>query len=151
LGAVRVNSGAVIFPFGSLNVQQGFVTLTSDNPYHPQLFVNATAQRLGYDIKMEATGPADAPIIQFSSTPPLNSEQILLMLTTGQLPPGYAATSTRQRAQGLALFVGKNLLSDLGFGGDSEGRLTMRSGEDVTEAGRPTYQIEYKFTDTWSI
>src|SRR5581483_7815472 len=129
---------------------QGFITLTSDNPYRPQLFITATAQRMGYDLKMEATGMADEPVIQFTSTPPLISEQILLMLTTGQMPPGLANTSSRQRAQGLALFVGKNLLSDLGIGGNSEGRLTIRSGEQVTEAGKPTYEVEYKFTDDWS-
>ncbi|MEY2467198.1 MAG: translocation and assembly module TamB, partial [Verrucomicrobiota bacterium] len=55
LGEVRVNSGAVTFPFGRLELKQGFVSLTSDNPFHPQLFVTAAAQRMGYDIKMEAT------------------------------------------------------------------------------------------------
>ncbi len=151
LGEVRVNSGAVTFPFGSLDVQQGFVSLTSADPYHPKLFITAAAQRMGYDIKMEATGPADQPVLQFSSSPPLSSEQIVLMLTTGQTPQGMASASTRQRAQGLAMFVGKNLLSDLGIGGNGEGRLTIRSGEQVTDAGRPTYDVEYKLTDDWSI
>jgi translocation and assembly module TamB len=151
LGEARINSGNVTFPFGSLAVQQGFVSLTSANPYHPQLFVNATAQRLGYDIKMEATGPADQPIVQFSSSPPLSSEDIVLMLTTGRSPQGIANAGTRQRAQGIAVFVGKNLLSEFGIGGGGEDRLTVRSGEQVTEAGKPTYEVEYKLTDEWSL
>ncbi len=152
LGEARINSGMITFPFGSLNVRQGFVSLTSANPYQPQLLVNAEAERMGYDIKMEATGPADQPAIQFSSSPPLTSEQIVLMLTTGQTPAGVAtSTTTRQRAQGVAMFVGKNILSDLGFGGTGDGRLTIRSGEQVTESGRPTYDVEYKLDEDWSV
>jgi translocation and assembly module TamB len=151
LGEARINSGAVTFPFGSLDVQQGFVSLTSDDPYRPRLLVNASAERLGYDIKMEATGPAEDPVVQFSSSPPLSSEEILLMLTTGQRPRELAALSTQQRAQGLALFVGKNILTDLGFGGAGEQRLSIRSGEHLTETGRSTYEVEYRFTDDWSL
>jgi translocation and assembly module TamB len=152
LGEVRIHSGLITFPFGNLQVQQGFVSLTSADPYRPRLFVNATAQRMGYDIKLEASGPADQPTLQFSSSPPLSSEQIVLMLTTGQTPQGMAtSTTTRQRAQGLALFVGKNILTDLGLSGNGEERLTIRSGEEVTETGKPTYDVEYKLTDDWSV
>src|SRR5438874_10752395 len=39
-----------------------------------------------YHIKMEIGGTASAPSIAFSSTPPLTSEQVLLMLAAGELP-----------------------------------------------------------------
>jgi translocation and assembly module TamB len=99
---------------------------------------------------MEVTGNADAPIVQFSSNPPLSSEQIVLMLTAGQMPPGLTASTTQERASGVAFFVGKNFLSELGIGDPGEDRLTIRSGEKLTETGQPTYDIEYKFTDRWS-
>jgi translocation and assembly module TamB len=57
----------------------------------------------------------------------------------------------QQRAQGLGLFVGKNLLSDFGLGGNGQERLTVRSGEEISESGRPTYDIEYKLTGRWSV
>ncbi|HXT10701.1 MAG TPA: translocation/assembly module TamB domain-containing protein [Candidatus Angelobacter sp.] len=153
LGQVKIDPGsAVTFPFSSLDVKQGFVSLTSEDPYHPQLFVTAQGRRFGYDVKMEATGPVDAPVVQFSSVPGLSSEDIVLMLTAGQIPRGVGATATaQQRAQGLALFVGKNLLSDFGLGGGGQDRLTIRSGEEISESGRPTYDIEYKLTDRWSV
>ncbi len=152
LGEVKIDSGTVAFPFGSLDVKQGLISLTSANPYHPELYVTASVERFGYNIKMEATGPADAPIVQFSSTPPLGSEDIVMMLTTGKVPQGIdVTTTTQQRAQGLALFVGKNLLSEFGIGGESESRLTIKSGEQISEAGRPTYEVDYKINDRWSI
>jgi translocation and assembly module TamB len=140
----------VRFPFATLPVTQGIITLTSENPYHPQVAVAAGARTFGYDIKMDITGSADAPVIQFSSTPPLSSEQILLMISAGELPRGELNFSSVQKAQRLALFIGKDLLSELGFAGDAN-RLTIRSGEDISEAGKPTYSVEYKLRENWSV
>jgi translocation and assembly module TamB len=151
LGDVRVDSGFVRFPFANLKVQQGFVTLTSQDPYRPHVTVSAVSRQYGYDIKMEVSGPVDAPILQFSSTPPLSSEQIILMVTAGELPREERSLSTQQRAETLALFVGKDLLTRLGFGDKQEQRLTIHSGEQLSDQGRPTYNVEYSLTDRWSL
>lgn len=153
LGVVTIDTGSSInFPFSSLDVKQGLISLTSENPYRPEMFVTAESRRYGYDVKMEARGPVDEPIIQFSSIPGLSSAEIVLMLTAGQVPQGVGyTTTTQQRAEGLGLFVGKNLLSDFGLGGGGQERLTIRSGQEISEAGRPTYDIEYKLTDRWSV
>lgn len=149
-GEVTVNSGEVRFPFATMPVTQGLILLTSENPYRPQLMITAGARTYGYEVKMELTGFADAPVIQFSSIPALSSEQVLLMVSAGELPHGELTVSGAQKAQRLALFVGKDLLSGLGFSGDAS-RLTIRSGEDISEAGRPTYSVEYKLQENWAI
>jgi translocation and assembly module TamB len=151
LGEVRIGSGRILFPFATLQVDQGFVTLTSEDPYRPHLNVVASSRRIGYEIKVEVTGPADEPIVQFSSTPPLSPEQIVLMLTAGQMPSETARITTEQRAQRMALFVGGNLLHEFGIGGGDEERLSVRSGEQLTETGTQTYEAEYKLTDDWSV
>lgn len=151
LGDLRIDSGAVTFPFGSLQVQQGLVNLTSADPYRPELAITAASKQFGYDIRMEVTGPADSPIIQFNSTPPLSSEQILLMVTAGQLPQGTFSLTPQQRAQTMGVFLGRGMLSKLGFGDEAQQRLTIRSGEEISDQGRPTYHIEYKLTDRWSL
>ncbi|MDB6123351.1 MAG: hypothetical protein JWQ71_2344 [Pedosphaera sp.] len=150
LGDVRINTGTIQFPFGNLQVSEGFVTLASENPHLPQLQVSAAARQFGYDIKLDVTGPADHPLIQFTSVPPLSSEQILLMLTTGQLPRNDFSFTPQQRVQALALYLGKNLLSKYGFGGDTQ-RLTVKSGQDISEEGKPTYNVEYQLTPKWSL
>jgi len=149
LGDLKIDSGLVRFPFASLQVQQGLVTLGSQDPYHPRLEVSAASKQYGYDIRMEVTGSADAPVIQFSSTPPLSSEQILLMVTAGQLPQGTFSLSSQQRAETVAMFFGRDLLSKLGIGDQNEARLMVRSGEEVSDQGRPTYHVEYKLSDQW--
>jgi len=151
LGDTKVDSGMVRFPFADFQVQQGLVTLSSDNPYRPTLLVSASSKRFGYDVKMDVTGYADAPVIQFSSTPPLSSEQLVLMVTAGELPKTGFTLSPQQRAQTAALFVGKDVLAKLGFGDSGEPRLTITSGTEISEEGKPTYNIEYKLTDRWAL
>jgi translocation and assembly module TamB len=151
LGDAKIDSGTVKFPFADFEVNQGLVTLSSDNPYRPTLLVSAASKRFGYDVKMDVTGFADAPVIQFSSTPPLSSEQLVLMVTAGELPKTGYTLSPQQRAQTAALFVGKDLLAKLGFGDSGEPRLTITSGAEISEEGKPTYNIEYKLTDRWAL
>jgi len=151
IGDVTINAGLVRFPFGTIPVGQGIVSLTSDNPFRPRLLITGNDRVLGYEINMELAGYADAPVLQFSSTPPLSSDQVLLMLTAGEIPrQGQLAFTTEQRAQRVALFIGSGVLSGLGIGGDSN-RLTIRSGEHITETGRPTYSVEYELTENWSV
>jgi len=151
LGVLKLDSGLVRFPFANLQVQQGLVTLASDDPYHPQLLIRAGSKQFGYEIRMEVSGSADAPIIQFTSNPSLSSEQILLMITAGQLPPGSFSLTPQQRAQTVALFLGRDLLSKLGLGDQSQERLTISSGQEISEQGRPTYHVEYKVSKRWSV
>jgi translocation and assembly module TamB len=151
LGEVTLNSGVVAFPFASLGIRQGLVSMTSENPYVPQVFVTAGGRAFGFDITMHAEGPAHEPVLTFSSVPALTSEEIVLMLTTGQIPRQDFSFSNEQRASKLAFFLGKSLWSK--FKGDSGGedKLEIRSGEDISEQGRQTYAVEYKMTDRWSL
>lgn len=151
LGDVRIHSGVVQFPFAALRVRQGTVSLTSENPHRPQLFVIAGDRVFGYDIRIEARGPADQPNIEFSSTPGLSSEQIVLLLTTGKLPRDQAALGQQQRVTRIGVFLGRNLLTKFGPGEGSADRLTIRTGEHISEQGKQTYSAEYKLTDRWSV
>ncbi len=151
IGEASITSGKIIFPFAPLDVKQALVSITPDDPYRPKVFAIATGRAFGFDIRMQAEGPADNPIIQFSSVPSLTSEQIVLMLTTGQIPRSDFGFSNQEKASKLAFFLGKSLLSKLNPGKPGEEKLVIRSGEDITEQGRQTYSVEYKLNDRWSL
>jgi translocation and assembly module TamB len=151
LGEAALSSGRVIFPFASLEIKQALVSLTSENPYLPRIFVTAAGRAFGFDVWMEAEGFADEPVIEFSSVPSLTSEQIILMLTTGQVPRDDFGFSREDRASKLAFFLGKSLWEKLNPGQPGEERLTIRSGQDITEQGKQTYEVEYKLSDRWSL
>ena len=150
IGEAKIPSGQIQFPFGNLSIEQGIVSLTSEEPYRPQLLITAGARLYGYDVQMEVSGFADEPTIKFTSVPTLNSEAILLMLTAGELPKRELSISKQQKAARLALFLGRDLIGRLGGDEASAERLTIRSGEDISEQGKATYAVEYKLTDRWS-
>jgi len=147
LGEVSIDQGEVIFPFVTFKVQLGTVRLTAADPYHPQLNVTAIARRYSYDLRMEATGPAEAPLLKFTANPALISEQVLLMVMAGQAPTEDLTSSNgSQRLTRLGTYFGQSLIQGLG-GGD---RLEITAGERVSDKGHETYQLEYKLNERWS-
>ncbi len=150
LGDVTVPEGQALFPFGYLRVEQGRITLSRSAPFQPQLAFHATGQNFGYQVRMEVSGPADAPAIFFSSVPPLTSTQILLMLTSGDIPGGAFSYSSRGRLQDIGIFLGKEFLGRL-TGNPGDDRLRMRAGEEITDRGQLTYSIEYRLSPRWSV
>jgi len=149
-GEARMSSGSVEFPFGRLSVKQARAWLTREQPFSPQIYMTAASKRFGYDVTLEVTGTANEPLLHFSSVPSLTSEKIFLMLTAGELPRDEITFSTEQKAQRFAIFAGSQFLTSLGFGGGAD-RLTIRSGEEISESGSTTYDVEYKLTDRWSL
>jgi translocation and assembly module TamB len=100
---------------------------------------------------MLARGPVDAPVITFSSMPPLSSEEIVLMLTAGEIPRNELATTQQQRAGRLAMFFGRQLLMQFGADEAAAERLEIRTGEELTEQATPTYYLEYRLDERWSV
>lgn len=149
VGQLTVDEGQVLFPFARFDVQQGAVRLTAADPTQPQLTANAAAKRLGYELRLEAGGTVAAPTLAFSSNPPLESADILLLVTTGQPPKQETAgPSNQQRLTRLGTFLGQGIFQNFG---NTEDRLEITSGEQISEAGRETYRAEYKLTDKLSL
>ncbi len=77
-----------------------------------------------------------------TSNPPLDSAQVLLMVTSGQSPETDAAARTgAQRLTQLGTFLGQGLL--LGSGNGAE-RLEIDTGERVSQQGHETYEFTYR-------
>ncbi len=150
-GEATIDEGRVRLPFAPFDVQSGRVALTAEQPYEPQIAVAATARRFGYDVRMELNGAATAPVLTFTSNPPLEHGQVLLMVMAGESPRQEVSTTDQQRAAKLGAFLGQSLLAS--FGGDSENadRLSISSGEKVSRQGRETYDIEYRLNERWSV
>lgn len=149
-GEAVVNQGNIRLPFANFEVQQGEVRLSAGQ-LQPQIFLTATTRRFGYDLRMELTGDTQAPNLTFSSSPPLEAEQVLLMVMAGEAPRNEVSTTDRQRVARFGAFFGQSLLGS--FGGDPSGpdRLTISSGSDISEQGRETYSIEYRLNDRWAL
>jgi len=149
-GEIVVGRGTVKLPFATFAVQQGYVRFAPEQA-DPQLLVNARSRRFGYDVRMELSGPATAPNLTFSSSPPLDAEQVLLMVMAGQPPNDEITTTDRQRIARFGAFFGQSLLGSLGGDATGADRLTISSGESISAQGRETYSIEYRLNPRWAI
>ncbi len=151
-GWVWGSGGVVTFPFGRIPVEQVLVTLSRENPFEPQLVMSGSGRVMGYDIRMEASGPASEPRLLFTSDPPLSSQQVFMMLSTGAVPDDPRSGGATGRASRLAFFLGRNLAAGLGLGGNGgDERLDVRSGEDFTREGRETVVVQYDLDGRWSL
>lgn len=150
-GDLRADSGQIVFPFGGLEITQGYASFSGSDPQGPTLQINASGRNYRYEVGLEVKGPAETAAVSFSSTPPLTSEQILLMLTAGELPQTEFSFSTTSRAGQVVTFLGMDFYNQVFGSNRGEDRLIIRSGEDISEEGKVTYSVEYRFTDRWSI
>ncbi len=150
-GEAVIDQGQVILPFATFAVRQGEVRLTQANPFVPEVSLIGTSRRYGYELRMEVSGPADNPQLTFSSTPPLQSEQVLLMVMAGETPQNEVSYSGRQRAARLGAYLGRSLLGQLGGDPTAEDRLSVSVGDRISRQGRETYDIEYELSPRWSV
>lgn len=150
-GEATIDEGSVRLPFATFAVQEGRVSLTPEQGVEPQVSFVGTVRRLNYDLRMEASGAASAPTLVFSSSPPLESGQVLLMVMAGQSPHDEVSYSDRQRVTRLGAFLGQSLVASLGGESEAGERLSLSTGENVSRQGRETYDIEYRLSERWSM
>ncbi len=147
IGDAKLDEGRVLMPFASFELQQGVVRLTEANPDEPTLFVRGTGRRFGYNLTLEVDGSASAPNVVLSSSPALDSEQVLLMVMTGAPPTDEISASTTQRMTRLGTFLGQTILGGLGGDTANADRLSISSGDKISRQGKETYEIEYKLSE----
>lgn len=147
IGDVKLDEGHVIMPFANFELQQGVVRLTESNPYEPAIFIRGAGRRFGYNLTLEVDGPASAPNVVLSSSPALDSEQVLLMVMTGAPPSDEINFSATQRVTRIGTFLGQTLLGSLGGDTANADRLSISSGDKISRQGKETYEIEYKLSD----
>jgi translocation and assembly module TamB len=98
---------------------------------------------------MEITGTVEAPSIMFTSSPALDSDQLLLMVMTGATPSNDITYPSTQRFARLGTYLGQSLLGSFGGDATSADRLSVASGEKVSQQGRETYDVGYRLAERW--
>lgn len=151
LGDATIDRGQVKFPFATFNVDNGRVSLTRANPFEPQIDLLATTRRYEFDLRMEVTGNASSPEVKFESAPPLEHGQVLQMVLAGIVPNTDVNVTQQQRVTRLGAYLGQNLLSSFIGDGDDSNRLSITTGEDISEQGRETYRFDYNLNERWAL
>ncbi|MBC8009847.1 MAG: translocation/assembly module TamB domain-containing protein, partial [Burkholderiales bacterium] len=150
-GEFVIDEGRILFPFASFTVQDGAVRILRNDPFTPRLDFRAQGRRLGYDLRLELTGTAEAPQLQLFSTPALDAEALLLMVTAGVSPEQDQTSRASQRLAAVGAYVSRDLLRTLGLASTDEERLSIQAGEQVSRAGRETYGFDFRLDERWSL
>ncbi|MGE9294901.1 MAG: translocation/assembly module TamB domain-containing protein [Puniceicoccales bacterium] len=147
-GQATLESGVVLFPFATLRMEHGVVSISQNDPATVRLDVLASGRAYGYDIDMRVSGTQAQPIITFNSTPSLEQSDILLMVTSGQIPDH--ARSTQSKLSGIGMYIGNSFLAQLGLIDPLDDTLEVNVGEDVTVSGKDTVNVRYRINDDWT-
>ncbi len=150
VGQAAVDQGRLSFPFGQLDLERFQAVFTESDPFRPRLEGRAEGMNFGYAITMNLDGTLPEPEVHVTSLPPMTTSEVLQMLMTGSLPRNEYAYTTRSKAQNVGTYLAGDLLSQLTGDPFEEPRLSIRSGQRVSAAGRLTYSVEYRISDRWS-
>jgi len=82
-GTVKIENFVASLPFSKLNITNGLIFFTKDDPFIPQLNIQANSTLQDYNISVYIFGTAQEPKTVMSSEPPLRQEDIVSLLATG--------------------------------------------------------------------
>ncbi len=156
-GVLQVGPTTVALPASRLRFESGVITVDGRAPAVPEVNLVGKARKLGYDVSVVVTGPYDAPEVRLSSSPPLASEDILLLLLAGQ-PPAESPTgrSAVDAGRTVAVYLAEDVLSGWLTGDALESgeeslldRFEVVTGRDVSESGVPTAEVSFRLAEDW--
>ncbi|MBK8099503.1 MAG: translocation/assembly module TamB domain-containing protein [Planctomycetes bacterium] len=149
-GNLATRGGTLRLPGANLRIASGLLTFSRDEPLFPRLLVQAEGKRMGITVAMAVTGRYDRPEFQLSSVPPLPPEDLLVLLTTGQLPSTLAGRGSEAQARVVGGYLAREIFESY-FGSDSTekgsspfDRLTVESGREVSKNGVESVVVEYE-------
>jgi hypothetical protein len=82
-GTVNVEQLTASLPFSRLQIQDGRIFFTRQQPFVPQLNLRGTSTIRDYDVTVFITGSAYEPEALFTSDPPLPQSEVVSLLATG--------------------------------------------------------------------
>lgn len=156
-GNLSMRGGTLRFPGANLRIGSGLLTFSANEPQFPRLLLQAEGKRMGIVVTMTVTGRYDQPQVQLSSVPPLPPQDLLVLLTTGQLPSTLAGSGGEAQARVVGGYLAKEIFESY-FGSDSTetsggafDRLTIETGREVSKNGAESVLIEYELLPDFAV
>jgi len=87
-GTIMLRNIQAFLPFTTMDISEGAIYFTEQQPLMPILDVRGVAEAQGYEVTAYAFGPLSERKMVLRADPPLAQESIVLLLTTGLVPSG---------------------------------------------------------------
>jgi hypothetical protein len=149
-GSIYLDDWVIMLPVTRIRLESGLVRFDPANPLFPELNLIGTTRMQGYDITMTVSGRFNDPNVVFSSSPPLPSDQLMLLVTTGRPPAADRGETTELALLTVAKTLGADLIRNLFGGEDLESsesildRFEIEVGRDVSKAGQQTLEVRFR-------
>jgi translocation and assembly module TamB len=98
-GRIPATRAALDFLGKRYELTRGYIVLPGRLNAEPEINVQAEADIKSYRVTLRATGPLSQLRVELTSDPALPQADIVALITTGQLDPGFAGNSTLARSE----------------------------------------------------
>lgn len=145
-GAVYVEEASLTLPSGVLQLESGILTLRPEAGLAAEVAFTAGMRVQRHDVRLSATGSLDDELeVVLSSSPPLPSDDLWILLVTGQLPTARWQDRSSQAMEALAVFLARDSLVRW-FGGEQDAdtlldRFEIDVGAKASQTGQPTGRV----------
>ncbi len=155
-GNVNVENLVATLPFSRLEISNGNVAFTPDQPLNPVLDLTGTSTIRNYLVTVYVTGRAKDPKVVFSSEPPLAQEQIVSLLATGATTDELSGSAEGLAGKATLLvledvyrrtFKKKNASADAEPRSTLADRLNFDVGNVDPATGKQEVSTQYKISD----
>lgn len=144
-GPVYLEEASLILPSGKLRLESGLLTFRPEAGLQAELVFTAGVRVQRHDVRLSATGTLDELEVVLSSSPPLPSDDLWILLLTGQLPTERWQDRSSQAMEALAVFLARDSLVRW-FGNDQDAdslleRFEIDVGARASQTGQPTGRV----------
>ena len=95
LGRVDINQGEILFFGNRYTINQGEVTFFNPAKIEPVIAMDLETRVRGYTVMINFSGPLNKLDFSYRSDPPLQSQEIMALLTVGRAPETTRSTATQ--------------------------------------------------------
>jgi hypothetical protein len=150
---------AIKLPNFVFTVDSGRLTYPADDPFTPHIALTARGRRQSYDVDVVVRGPVDDTyLIDFSSSPPLDHDALVVLVSTGMLPERIRQSGMGNQAlTQVGMYLGQELYHEF-FGSESTetgesfaDRFDLWVGTEVGSDGTDNILLEYRLKGPWSL
>ncbi|MHC4944548.1 MAG: translocation/assembly module TamB domain-containing protein [Planctomycetota bacterium] len=149
VGSFSFNDMLLRLPSFRFRVDSGYILYSRQNPFQPVINFVARGRRQSYDVDLVVEGPLSNPDFFLTSNPPLDHDELVVLVASGAIPKGsHAATQ-----------VGAYLAEEIYYeffstesteaGEDLFDRLELNIGTEVGPDGAQNFVLEYRLNGPW--
>ncbi len=115
-GWIRTTLGKLFLPQGVMNINECLIRLKASDPLVPYISLEAETKIQSYQVFVHVNGPVSGLEIEFSSFPPLPTEDVISLLVTGGTRSQLNESGSSRLVNTGISFLAQQFINSIGLG-----------------------------------